>query len=196
LSKPLVLVLLILNSLGALAQQTGDTLQIESKPLITAEEIKELEIPEDAWVPDPSKAAFYAAILPGAGQAYNRALWKVPLVYAGGATVVYFVKFFNGRYSESLRSFRQIELNSDITEINGNNSDFYRRNTEFYRRQRDYSIILGGLFYGITIVEAYVDAHLQTFRFTEDEFSMNVKPTLFAVGTQPALGMKISLQLK
>ena len=29
----------------------------------------------------PAKAAFYSAILPGLGQAYNKKYWKIPFVY-------------------------------------------------------------------------------------------------------------------
>ena len=29
----------------------------------------------------PAKAAFYSAILPGLGQAYNKSYWKIPIVY-------------------------------------------------------------------------------------------------------------------
>jgi hypothetical protein len=39
----------------------------------------------------PAKAAFYSAILPGLGQAYNKKYWKIPLVYGGiGAGIYYF----------------------------------------------------------------------------------------------------------
>ena len=34
----------------------------------------------------PAKAAFYSAILPGLGQAYNKKYWKIPIVYAAIGT--------------------------------------------------------------------------------------------------------------
>lgn len=41
----------------------------------------------------PSKAAFYSAVLPGAGQAYNKKYWKIPLVYAAIGTSIYSYDF-------------------------------------------------------------------------------------------------------
>jgi hypothetical protein len=37
----------------------------------------------------PSKAAFYSAIVPGLGQAYNKKYWKIPIVYGAIGTSVY-----------------------------------------------------------------------------------------------------------
>ena len=45
----------------------------------------------------PVKATMYAAALPGLGQIYNRAYWKVPLVYGGFAALVYSVSFNTGQ---------------------------------------------------------------------------------------------------
>ena len=39
----------------------------------------------------PSRAAFYSAVLPGLGQAYNKKYWKIPIVYAALGTGMYFV---------------------------------------------------------------------------------------------------------
>src|SRR5690554_5849799 len=40
----------------------------------------------------PSRAAFYSAVVPGLGQAYNKSYWKIPIIYAGMATGIYFYK--------------------------------------------------------------------------------------------------------
>ena len=34
----------------------------------------------------PAKAAFFSAIVPGLGQAYNKKYWKIPLVYGAIGT--------------------------------------------------------------------------------------------------------------
>ena len=41
----------------------------------------------------PSKAAFFSAVFPGAGQAYNKKYWKIPLVYAAIGTSIYSYDF-------------------------------------------------------------------------------------------------------
>ena len=38
----------------------------------------------------PAKAAFYSAVLPGLGQAYNKKYWKIPIVYGAIGTGLYF----------------------------------------------------------------------------------------------------------
>ena len=38
----------------------------------------------------PAKAAFYSAVLPGLGQAYNKKYWKIPFVYVAIGTSLYF----------------------------------------------------------------------------------------------------------
>ena len=41
----------------------------------------------------PSKAAFYSAILPGLGQAYNKKYWKIPIAWGLiGGGIYFYVK--------------------------------------------------------------------------------------------------------
>ena len=39
----------------------------------------------------PGRAALYSAVLPGAGQVYNRKYWKLPIVAAGLGVSAYFI---------------------------------------------------------------------------------------------------------
>jgi hypothetical protein len=37
----------------------------------------------------PRKASTLSAILPGAGQVYNKQAWKIPIIYAGAGVATY-----------------------------------------------------------------------------------------------------------
>ena len=190
-----LILLLGLSQQLAAQQVPTDTVGLNEdenpKALIKADEFVQINLDTTA-LPDPRKAAFLSAILPGMGQVYNGSLWKVPLVYAGGAAFVYAVNFYNMRYSESLRSFRTIRYNPDVQKINNRDEAFYGRQVDFYRRQRDYMIILSAAFYGLQIVEAYIDAHLQTFDL-DDDLAMRIRPTLIPDPTGPMVaGIKIT----
>ncbi|WP_224995656.1 DUF5683 domain-containing protein [Cesiribacter sp. SM1] len=168
----------------AFAQQTPATPQDTLRPVPPPVEVEEQQFEqidvtaeEAASLPDPRKSAFLSAILPGLGQTYNGALWKVPLVYAGAAGFIYGVNFYNLRYSESRKMLRQLIYEADGSAQATADRERYERAVDFYRRQRDYLIILSGAYYGLQIVEAYVDAQLQTFSLDE-ELSMRVRPTL------------------
>lgn len=176
----LMLALFLGAGVDAIAQQvTTDTVgrNEDPKALLKADEFEQINLPDSASLPDPRKSAFLSAILPGMGQTYNGALWKVPLIYAGGVTFLYAVNFYNQRYSESIKNFRLLSFEPTQTDPRGRTAAQYQRQAEQLRRQRDYFIILGAGFYGLQIVEAYVDAQLQTFDLDE-ELSMRIRPTL------------------
>ena len=54
----------------------------------------------------------------------------------------------------------------------------FENNQNNYRRSRDYSIVATILLYGLTIIDAYVDAQLFDFDISPD-LSMNVEPDLY-----------------
>lgn len=57
-------------------------------------------------------------------------------------------------------------------------------------------IIMGGLLYGLNIVEAYVDAHLQDFNLNDD-LSMRLKPALLpAAAGLPGAGLALTFRIK
>ncbi|MBZ9630465.1 DUF5683 domain-containing protein [Salegentibacter sp. LM13S] len=123
----------------------------------------------------PAKAAFYSAVLPGLGQAYNGRYWKIPLVYAGIGTGVYFYINNNkqwNRYRDAYKdrlAGRKDEFGDRIT------TDALIRAQEFYRRNKEISILVTAGFYVLNIIDANVDAHLQQFNVSED---LTVKPNM------------------
>ena len=56
---------------------------------------------------DPQKATYLAMVLPGAGQIYNKKIWKAGIVYAGIAGLVY----FNRANVDSLKKYELIYTN-------------------------------------------------------------------------------------
>ena len=132
----------------------------------------------------PRLAALYSAIVPGMGQFYNEKYWKIPIVYALGALAALQIKSNHQNYL----LFRNVYINL-IDGNNDNNSaieDFVAqgidaeradRRLQRYERDRDYWIILSGLFYVLQIVDATVDAHLREFNINQD-LSLKIKPSI------------------
>nr|WP_317630858.1 DUF5683 domain-containing protein [uncultured Flavobacterium sp.] len=119
----------------------------------------------------PAKAAFYSAVLPGLGQAYNKKYWKIPIVYAGMATSVYFAVTNNNKYKDFRDEYKR-RLNGTANP----NDPYYgvisdRRIIDaqrYHQRNRDLSIVITGLIYIINIVDANVDAHLMQFNVDDN----------------------------
>ncbi|RSK45621.1 DUF5683 domain-containing protein [Hymenobacter perfusus] len=153
----------------------------------------------------PKKATLLALMLPGAGQIYNRRWWKLPLVYGGLGGVGYGLFFYQTRYKEYVNGKDQY-LNSNpriaFGDLNGDNVsqetsiDNIQRGIVFYRRNRDTFIAYTALVYGITVLDALVDAHLRDFDISDD-LSLQVQPTLLPTHSiAPGAGLALTLRLK
>jgi hypothetical protein len=136
----------------------------------------------------PKKAALYSALLPGAGQIYNRKYWKLPIVYGGGIALGYSVAFNHRNFS----NFKQ-ELIKRQQNLGGLNPElsFYTDNDlntfqSFYRRYRDISIAGCLLLYAMNIIDASVDAHLFYFSVSDD-LSLRWQPEINPITLQPQL---------
>jgi len=126
----------------------------------------------------PRKATLYSAVLPGAGQVYNKKYWKVPIVYAGLGTAAYFIQTNNKSY-QRFRKALVADLDEDPNTINdtGYNSSQLDELQEFYHRWRDISMLALAGVYVLQIIDAHVDAHLFTFDVSED-VSVTIHPSL------------------
>lgn len=174
-----VFILLLLGLQPLKAQESaGDTLNLEWRP---------------EGYKDPKKATILSAILPGAGQVYNGKSWKVPLIYGGFATNIFFIEFNDRRYKALREGLFLLDdgLPNDFPNLN---RDGLVRQVNFWRRNRDlnYFIFIG--IYALNIIDAHVDAHLSSFDVSDD-LSFRFEPSfemLSAGGSIMGLSMKIN----
>ncbi|WP_413789388.1 DUF5683 domain-containing protein [Leptobacterium meishanense] len=135
----------------------------------------------------PSKAAFYSAVLPGLGQAYNKSYWKIPIVYAAIGTGVYFYVDNSNQYNRYRDAFKRRLAgftDDEFYDINGSGIDpgnpdvsdeALRDAQEVFQRQRELSLIITIGLYVLNIIDANVDAHLKQFNVNND---LSFKPVI------------------
>ena len=143
---------------------------------------------------DPKKATLLSAVLPGAGQVYNGKSWKVPLLYAGILTDLYFVNYNHRRYE----SFREALFALDKKEPNqfpSLNRAALVRNVDYWRQNRDLTLLLLVGIYALNLVDANVDAHLSGFDISED-LALQVAPHLGTVSASKSMGFSLTLRFK
>lgn len=118
----------------------------------------------------PAKAAFYSAILPGLGQAYNKKYWKIPIVYGGMGAGIYYYSWNNTKYREFRDEYKKrLNGTSDPNDPLYGNLDNARliSGQRFYQRNRDISAIVTVAFYILNIVDANIDAHFSQFNVND-----------------------------
>ena len=153
------------------------------------------------WKPDPLRAVWLGAIVPGLGQIYNRSYWKVPIVYGGFMGCVYAITWTSGQYESYKNAYRDIYFDIRDGKVTndpsksyiailpegytidrmGGASAYQNRLKEWQNkmhRNRDLAIAITAIIYALTLVDAYVDAQLFDFDISTD-LSLNVSPQLY-----------------
>lgn len=124
----------------------------------------------------PAKAAFYSAVLPGLGQAYNKKYWKIPLVYGAIGTSLYFYIDNNKKYHQYRDAYKsRLEgyTTDDLAFLDNNR---LIAGQKFYQRNRDLSALFVLAFYALNIIDANVDAALIQFNVDEN---LSIRPVLY-----------------
>lgn len=169
--------------------------------------------------PSPRIAGLWSAVIPGAGQIYNRNWWKPLIVVGGAGYIVYNIIEFN----KSKNFFHEVLILKDAdsssahvidfidnypdlekyTSLDGTDLDAVsidRVQTQYDSRRAILQnlYIFGVVWYGLNILDAVVDAHLKNFDVSDD-LSMKVKPSLLNMnnslnGLGPALSLKFTVK--
>ena len=129
--------------------------------------------------PNPERAAAMSFVVPGAGQVYNRRFWylKVPVIYAGGAWLIY-----RGESNRKLRNEYQEAYTLALQGLPHQFDDRPGATPRALQLQRDrydknFQLSYIGLvvLHLVQTLEAYTAAHLLEFDIDE---SLTLTPTL------------------
>lgn len=195
----------------------NDTLFLDSNDIVMEIDTSDIEVivvdSSKVFLPDPTKAVWYSALMPGAGQIYNRKYWKLPILVGGFMGLAYGISFNNRYFTDYSNAYR--DAYSDDPNANSyinflpysyrNNKEWIEKNKEwirsslkskkdYYRRNRDLCVVGMLAVYGLAMIDAYVDAQLYTFDISPD-VSMRLSPAVLepTIKTPAVMGLQCSL---
>ena len=172
-----------------------------SAVILSTDSLTQKEIDRLFWKPNPMRAVWLGAAVPGLGQIYNRSYWKLPIVYGGLMGCIYAITWSNGQYESYKTAYRDIYhdiQNGSISDSPdksynailpegytissmGGASTYQSRLKEWQNaslRNRDMSILITVAVYALSLIDAYVDAQLFDFDMSND-LSLNVSPQIY-----------------
>jgi len=146
-------------------------------PLVITDSIIDISNPINPL--SPAKAAFYSAILPGLGQAYNKKYWKIPIVYGALGTGIYFYINNNNEYNRYRDAYKsrlagftndEFYLDSEGKQLSSPRvtTEGLERGQKFYRRNKELTLLVIIGIYALNIIDANVDAHLLQYNVDEN----------------------------
>ena len=171
--KNVILAIFLLSSLYCFSQKDTTNVVVKEKKLSSNNIYNPLS---------PSKAAFYSAVFPGGGQAYNKKYWKVPLAWAAVGIPTYFYLNNNSEYKRYRKAYklRKTGLVDEFTLDDGTeliSLTGLERAQKTLRGNRDLSLLVVIIGYVLQIVEASVNAHLLQFDASDN---ITVNPTIMS----------------
>ena len=171
--KNFILLIILLLPIYCFSQKDTTKIVVKEKKVISKSIYNPLS---------PSKAAFYSAVFPGGGQAYNKKYWKVPLAWAAVGIPTYFYLNNNSEYKRYREAYklRKRGLEDEFTLEDGTeliSSTGLERAQKTLRGNRDLSLLVVILGYALQILEASVNAHLLQFDASDD---ITINPTIIS----------------
>ena len=167
--------------------------------------------------PDAIKAVWLGAIVPGAGQIYNKSYWKLPIVYGAFMGCGYAISMMQNRYSGYKTAYIDLYNDSQAGKVTEDQSKSYiavlpegytltrvggastwmntlKNRSSTYHRYRDYSILATVVVYALSLIDAYVDAQLFDYDISPD-LTLNVEPQIYYdLQRQRSAEIKVAIQ--
>jgi Family of unknown function (DUF5683) len=186
------LLLFLSNALISSAQKADTLKKRDSLPAATVDSLINAEH-------SPRKAAVRSAIIPGWGQAYNKKIWKIPIIYAAlGTTAVIFVnnlqtykeyKFaYTAKYEASHPPFDSTKYHQMDTIYIHISAESLKQGRDQFRKYVDYAAVFFIIFWGLNVVDAAVDAHLKAFDISPD-LSLKIKPSYDPIANSAGISL-------
>lgn len=127
----------------------------------------------------PKLASLLSMAVPGMGQIYNKKYWKLPIIYAGFGTLIYFVNYNNKIYQKYKIAY-QYRIDGDSTTVDAfpwaSNKSLLDQK-DYWRRNRDLCYIGTIVLYIVNIIDASVDANFYDYDISDD-LSLRVEPVI------------------
>lgn len=114
----------------------------------------------------PARAAFYSAVVPGLGQAYNKRYWKIPIVYGALASSLYYYSL-NGRAYKRYRNAFKLRKAGQPDAYEFLSLASLENAQKVTRKNRDTSLLMFVGLYALQVLEASIDAHLLQFNMSD-----------------------------
>lgn len=193
----LILFLALLFLHQGIAQES-DTLGMDSSyvsdEIKTSKKLKLL-----GEYPNPKAALGLSLVLPGAGQAYNKKYWKIPIIYGVFGYLAYKIDDNKKNYEDYKKAY-ELRVDGDEDTVDKYAGVYNDATLKRLRNLRKKGLESNWIFVVVTYllngVDAYVDAHLLEFDISED-LSINLNPSVqpndqFSNPT-PGMGLRIAL---
>lgn len=161
--------------------------------------------------PTPRGALWRGALVPGWGHVYTGQLGRLPFVYAALGSLAFVTLRVNGQYSDYRLAYRykvyqeqvdrgQLAVNpwADLEpsyqavadDIGPVSASVLKRQRDTLRRNRDLSILGSGIVWALSVLDAYVGAHMLDFDVSED-LSARVLPPLASPWPSAVLSLRV-----
>lgn len=149
--------------------------------------------------PNPRAAALLSFVVPGAGQAYNKRWWKIPIVYGALGGMAWLANDNNQEYQRLKKNYKWVVDGDNATNpteapYSLMNSDQLKGYRDQFRKWTELSYLWLGIVHLLGVTDAFVDAHLHSFDVSDD-LSFQANPVIESVsnGFGPAFGVGIRL---